>query len=1046
MMKNKKTRLMACCLALLVLFQAAVPTAMAVEESGKNIIHIKTADDWADLATNCRLDAWSNGVTVVLDNDLTLTEEVVIPTFGGVMDGQGHTIQGLSITREGDHQGLFRYLREGAVIQNLTVSGSVTPGGKSSVIGGIVGSNSGTVMNCRFEGFVSGKGTVGGLVGCNETEGRIEQSEMVSGGVSGEHFTGGVVGENRGAVISCVNRGQINTQAVEPDAQLEDVDWSQLNRAENLPTCTDTGGVAGFSAGLLQSCTNHGLVGYPHLGYNVGGVAGRQSGQMVDCVNHSEVRGRKDVGGIVGQAEPYTQLRYQEDTLQQLAHELDTMNSLLGNTLDSTDDTRQAIFDHLSAINGQAGSAREDISALLDHLENFGDDTVDVANDLSARIQRFLDDLPGAGRDLEDAADRLSDALIQLKRAMGQAGQVPDQVQAVLKQLEDALRTLQQALRTLLTGVPMPLQPGMKLEEILHILSLLGAIIQEVPNSVEQANEAWLQFQAALDKAGLAGGSVENAIKQMENAMELLSHSADHLSDAFRELRRAVEVQSDLPTLELPKLPADFHETEDALRENLAALNEEMKQMNQTVLHGGDTLSDHLQQINRQFRAVTDVIRRAGEGVKDPELVVDLSEEDLNENAGGRLQDCRNHGAIDGDVNVGGIVGAMAIEFDFDPEDDAHTTGSRSLRFQYLTRAVTHSCVNRGTVTARKDSVGGVVGRMDLGVVWGSQNYGAVESTSGQQVGGIAGYSDGVIAQSWAKCALTGQSRVGGIAGRGMDIRDCRSMVKIEEPGAWCGAIAGEAAGSLRNNLFLSADLGGVDGISYQGKAAPLSAKDFMTLPGLPEPFTRLWVRFTSNGRLVKSVAVSYGEVLDEVPAVPERPCCYGSWDWDSTQPVVFDLDVSAVYTPWLTTASSPDGNILAEGSFRPETVLTVEERTEGDELGHWLVSLPEGEQAFTALRVKTPDHHTELYILDDSGTWQALPSHREGSYLRAELTGTQAEISLRKAAPYPIVMAVVLGVPLMLLVCFVIWHRKKQGVQPAIPEKQTEDTTVKQD
>ena len=47
---------------------------------------------------------------------------------------------------------------------------------------------------------------------------------------------------------------------------------------ENIPACTDTGGIAGYSKGTVQGCTNRGTVGYPHTGYNVGGIVGRQSG------------------------------------------------------------------------------------------------------------------------------------------------------------------------------------------------------------------------------------------------------------------------------------------------------------------------------------------------------------------------------------------------------------------------------------------------------------------------------------------------------------------------------------------------------------------------------------------------------------------------------------------------------------------------------------------------------------------------------------------------------------------------------------------------
>ena len=70
-------------------------------------------------------------------------------------------------------------------------------------------------------------------------------------------------------------KGRSIPVAVEGEADLEDLDSRPLNSTENLPACTDIGGITGFSTGVLQSCKNTGPVGYEHVGYNVGGIAGR---------------------------------------------------------------------------------------------------------------------------------------------------------------------------------------------------------------------------------------------------------------------------------------------------------------------------------------------------------------------------------------------------------------------------------------------------------------------------------------------------------------------------------------------------------------------------------------------------------------------------------------------------------------------------------------------------------------------------------------------------------------------------------------------------
>ena len=94
--------------------------------------------------------------------------------FSGIFDGQGHVITGLVIDRpDEDNIGLFgcigvlqlqvhAYAWSG-VIKNVGVS-DVTITGRDSV-GGLVGSNRGSILQCFVTGNVTGNNNVGGLVG-----------------------------------------------------------------------------------------------------------------------------------------------------------------------------------------------------------------------------------------------------------------------------------------------------------------------------------------------------------------------------------------------------------------------------------------------------------------------------------------------------------------------------------------------------------------------------------------------------------------------------------------------------------------------------------------------------------------------------------------------------------------------------------------------------------------------------------------------------------------------------------------------------------------
>ena len=91
---------------------------------------------------------------------------------------------------------------------------------------------------------------------------------------------------------------------------------------------------------------------------------------------------------------------------------------------------------------------------------------------------------------------------------------------------------------------------------------------------------------------------------------------------------------------------------------------------------------------------------------------------------------------------MAGIVGSMAIEYDFDPEDDLIQEGDRSLDFRYQTKAVVAACINTGEITGKQDYTGGIVGLMDLGRVGNCENYGAVFSSNGD-------YSSAATATTW---------------------------------------------------------------------------------------------------------------------------------------------------------------------------------------------------------------------------------------------------------------------------------------------------------
>lgn len=358
-----------CALALSCLLLVSLFPVMQAFADGDGAIHIKSAEDLQELAHSCTLDSWSRGKTVVLDNDIVLESDdaLPIPTFGGTFRGNGYTISGLSITQSVSPAGLFGVLQKDAVITELNVEGTVSPSGDSESVGGIVGENYGAIEQSTFNGSVSGKRSVGGVVGRNRSSGVVRACEA-SGAIFGQNMTGGIVGENLGSIFSCRSRAYVNIESTDPSIDLSNMnlefslDLAKLSRADTLNTATDTGGIAGYSSGAIASSTNYAAVGYQHIGYNIGGVVGRSSGQVLACSNEGAVCGRKDVGGIAGQMEPYIRMEVSDGLLQQLKTQLNELSGLVNTAANHAEGGSNEIASRLDSMSGYVDNAANELN------------------------------------------------------------------------------------------------------------------------------------------------------------------------------------------------------------------------------------------------------------------------------------------------------------------------------------------------------------------------------------------------------------------------------------------------------------------------------------------------------------------------------------------------------------------------------------------------------------------------------------------------------------------------------------------------------------
>lgn len=404
-------------------------TADTPDEIKYERIDISTAEQFADFASKCYIDSWSENKYVSLraDIDLSGIEICVVPVFNGIFDGVGHTISGFDYMGDGYVVGLFRYVESQGVIQNLTLKGNIESENQRECIGSLCGVNYGTIKNCTFQGTVSGRDTVGGIAGMNGSTGTITGC-AAKGRITGYYSTGGIAGINHGTLNYCSNRAGINDNSewVEEDDEMgtgAGILGSLTGGDDSeLYSGVDTGGIAGFSDGVIVRCTNSGTVGYEHTGYNIGGIVGRQSGVVSLSTNNGTVYGRKDIGGIVGQMEPFIEINEAES----LRDAVDKLHDLIDKTIDDMQAAKNGVKRDFDVLTSFSDGAVDAADALAEQLGDFMDDNLDQAQAMTDRLDHVMEMTPGVLNDFEAAENSFTNAVNTLRNASNNVGKITD--------------------------------------------------------------------------------------------------------------------------------------------------------------------------------------------------------------------------------------------------------------------------------------------------------------------------------------------------------------------------------------------------------------------------------------------------------------------------------------------------------------------------------------------------------------------------------------------------------------------------------------------
>ncbi len=1021
---------------------------ISAAEAADTVFQINSAEDLQRLSENCRTNTWSDGVTVELNTDLDLLNGPYVGSiayFNGTFHGNSHKIVNLEGQRP-----LFQTIGPEGRVSDLRLSATIDSTRDNTAA--LVSENNGTLEKITVDGLVTGKSTAGLLSAVNN--GIISTCE-VTGVLTGDNSVGSIAGKNQGYIDSCVNRAYINTNVDDSNVGIDEIRdimenillTKTINNVENLRTRIDVGGIAGFNmnGGTVINCTNEGIVGYPHNGFNTGGICGRSGGVVENCVNSGNVYGRRGTGGIVGKQQPEINLDFSQDVLSSMSDEMEGINSLITDTLNTTENISESTYNRLSGLSRSMTDVKNSTNVIynasLDRFDEVADEVnsttdtlVGAAEDIAADtegLDESFDDLSRMTRQIDDAADDMTEAFGLTAEERGRLISLNEQLKS---DMNTTLPFTQEVENNLLPQVP---------EERRARISQGLAGINRMAGDIRAMRTMLFGLRNTRDR--IADGSVGVEANQREKA---LSAGVSGVLDSLGDLDDALSEFSSFAS----SLGGTISGAAGSIDINLKA-NETVRNAGNDIYAGLDSISGqldsmnagaredslevirNLNEINSRFSRLTDLMKNERDRLNDIAdnggIFVDTS---TDVNSASRIVSCRNMADISGDSLTGGIAGTIGVEYDLDPDEDILRTNSRSLDYSFGVSAAIFDSVNAGGVSARANHAGGITGKADLGYLKMNTNEGDVTSEDGYFIGGIAGYSEASLEGNTARCRVTGKKNTGGICGYGKELWDNRAVVTVLGTEEYAGTIAGNVDSldpeNLRNNLYYSGNYGAVDDIDYAGMAEKAET-----------PLDTVLVKFLVNGHLAGLEEVKAGTVLKDIPhpEAEEREGFYLRWDTDPETVISEDTVVDSVYSLPVASLSSQETEagtnkplVIVDGQFREEDVLTC--RREGE--GHYFVTIPDDGLAERQVRVLKPVMLNRVTRKPLSAKTRIAVNGAEagtetfGDYLifrtgarELEIVVTQEEPLIRRiAAP----AAAVLTILVLLIITAVVKKRKR--------------------
>lgn len=258
---------------------------------------------------------------------------------GGIAGTNSGTVKNVyneSIVSGRDNIGGIFGENSGTDVSNVAnaadVTGEAGDNDTSDYVGGLAGSNSGSITGGRNNGEITGNNYVGGLVGANRVGADGKKPELTNlvndsaAAITGDNYVGGIAGSNAGTIsaenqTNLINRGSITGQNYVGGVAGENIGTIEYVKSDiNLNVrykdqdAKYFGGVAGINGkvtedgttiniGTITNATNTADIIAPDADF-VGGIVGwnTSAGKLEGMGNSNEgrVEGASHVGGVAG--------------------------------------------------------------------------------------------------------------------------------------------------------------------------------------------------------------------------------------------------------------------------------------------------------------------------------------------------------------------------------------------------------------------------------------------------------------------------------------------------------------------------------------------------------------------------------------------------------------------------------------------------------------------------------------------------------------------------------------------------------------------------